>query len=143
MNKSIQPSASKVISQGSVVRIHDHEAGKKKWLIILGIDDGYVMAGAVRINSKENLNIFRTEELRSFLYPISQKNNPFLKRDSFVDCLTLVEFYYQKLCANIKNNPEEYLGEITSEDFDAITSILSTSEAISVNQLKRYNIGQL
>lgn len=132
--------AERKLEPGAVIRIPDTEAGKFKWHIILGLDHDKVMVGAVRINTDKNRNVFRTPELESFLYPLLKSKNPFLDHDSFVDCWSLLELPMHNYKKRLVRNPDSLLGVVNSDDYDVICSLISRSDNVTGNQLKKYHI---
>lgn len=129
-----------VLKPGMVIRKYDKEAKKEKWIIILGVDEGYVMTGAVRVNSVLNTKVFRDKEMLDLQYPLDKKDNEFLSWNSTVDCSNLVERDYAAVINHISDNPDEYKGDISGDDLRLITETVVESPTITPRKLKQFNL---
>lgn len=132
--------AVKELTPGMVIRIYDPVADKEKWLLILGIEDGNVLTGVVRINTDINFNVNHSKELQDLQYPLSKKDNGFLKWDSHVDCSNLFDRKYDELLKHVTQNPEELKGTVTNRDFDLITGAVKESPTITPKKLKQFKL---
>ena len=118
--------ASQTIKIGDVYKITMTEANgikpkggdssRDKYFIVLGFDSNGVIYGGVIINSKINRNL--PPHLKMYHMPIKQSKYPFLRYDSFVDCLQLKIAYPKKF------NEWNYLGELDEYDINLILSLI-------------------
>lgn len=108
------------------------DASRDKYFVVLGFDANGVAYGGVIINSKINKNL--PAHLKMYHMPIRQSKYPFLRYDSFVDCLRL------KVAFPKKFNEWNFLGEIDDYDVDLIIGTIKESPAESEEHLAQYGL---
>lgn len=111
---------------------HPNEAARYKYFIILGRDINGDLFGGVVINSNINSNL--SPLLRLLQYPISSEKYPFLKKNSYVNCVSLITV---KL-GLIKN--ANLLGQIHDSDLSLIKEAVTKSGVIPSIRLKQFGL---
>ena len=134
--------ASHIVQIGDVYEINMTEANgikpkagyssRDKYFIILGFDANGVAYGGVIINSQINRNL--PPHLKLYHLPIKHSKYPFLRYDSFVDCVRLKIAYPQKF------NEWNYLGQIDDFDIGLIISTVKESPAESEERLAQFGL---
>lgn len=106
---------------------------RNKFFIVLGFDkEGNVIGGLV-INSKINYNLPST--VTDYQLPITVKQCPFLRHNSFVNCSKII------VAKRNKFNRDTYRGNISdSEMMTLIIDTVKESPTISKKQLKDFGI---
>ena len=107
-------------------------ASRDKYFILLGFNSDGVAYGGVIINSQINRNL--PPHLKIYHMPLRQSKYPFLRYDSFVDCLRLKVAYPQKF------NEWNYLGKIDEDDLRLIIGTVIESPAESKASLARFGL---
>jgi hypothetical protein len=105
---------------------------RNKYFVVLGFDSNGVVYGGVIINSQINKNL--PGYIKMFHMPIMQSKYPFLKYDSFVDCIQLKRAYPQKF------REWRYVGEIDKYDIELIIGTIKESPMESPEHLKQYGL---
>lgn len=108
------------------------DLSRNKYFIVLGFDTSGMAYGGVIINSDINRNL--PAHLKMFHMPISHKKYPFLRYDSFVDCVRLKTAFPDKF------DEWNYLGEIEEYDVELIISTVKESPAESVARLVQFGL---
>lgn len=108
------------------------DTSRNKYFIVLGFDSDGIAYGGVIINSQININLPR--HLKIYHMPIKQSKYPFLKHDSFVDCVRLKIAFPQKF------NEWNYLGEIDDYDVRLIIGTVKESPAESKERLSQFGL---
>ncbi len=108
------------------------DTSRDKYFILLGFDSAGCAYGGVIINSNINRNL--PAHLRIYHMPIKHAKYPFLRYDSFVDCLRLKVAFPQKF------DEWNYLGEIDAEDLGLIIGTLKESPAESSEHLALFGL---
>lgn len=111
---------------------HSDEIARYKYFIILGKDQNGNLFGGVVINS--NINPNQSPSLRLLHYPISYEKYPFLKKNSYVNCVSLIMVKLDL----IKNS--KLLGQIEDEDLSLIKEAVVTSGVIPIIRLKQFGL---
>ena len=134
--------ASRIVKIGDVYEMKMTEANeikpkagdssRDKYFIVLGFDSNGIAFGGVIINSQINKNL--PAHLKMYHMPIKQSKYPFLKYDSFVDCVRLKVAYSQKF------NEWNYLGQIEEYDIDLIIGTVKESPAESEERLTQFGL---
>lgn len=107
-------------------------ASRDKYFIVLGFDSNDVVYGGVIINSQINKNL--PSHLKMFHMPISQLKYPFLRYDSFVDCLRL------KVAFPRKFKEWNYLGHVDDYDLELIVGTVKESPVESSERLTLFGL---
>ncbi len=141
-NDDISRLASRTIKVGDVYEISMTEvngikpkagdASRDKYFIVLGFDANGVVYGGVIINSHINKNL--PAHLKMYHMPIKKSKYPFLRYDSFVDCVRL------KIAFAHKFNEWNFLGEIDEYDVDLILGTIKESPAESEERLSQFGL---
>lgn len=132
--------AERSIKDGSVISLFDPVAQKLKRHVIVGFDHGRILTATVRINSEINTNVYRTEYLQSFCYPVKSESVDFLDHDSFVACDNIMEWRVESLQDLVAKDPQIVLGEFDEADLEVVKIIVATSKTITPKQKKRYDL---
>jgi hypothetical protein len=125
---------------GSVIKAYLKETKKEKRFVIISINEKEFVAATVFINTKQNLNVFPTQELQDLLLPISVAGRPYLIHDSFIDCSQLFPREIEELKIILKNNPNAYLGFVSEEDLKEIKIRAKSSRKISIAEKKKFGL---
>lgn len=141
-NEELSNLASHTVKVGDVYEITMTEANgikpkagdlsRDKYFIVLGFDSEGVAYGGVIINSRINRNL--PAHLKMYHMPIKQSKYPFLRYDSFVDCVRL------KVAFPRKFNEWNFLGEIDEYDVALIIGTVRESPAESEERLARFGL---
>ncbi len=108
------------------------DISRDKYFIVLGFDANGVAYGGVIINSKINRNL--PPHLKMYHMPLKQSKYPFLRYDSFVDCVRLKVAFPQKF------NEWNFLGRIDEYDVDLIIGTVKESPAESEERLAQFGL---
>lgn len=108
------------------------DSSRDKYFIVIGFDSNGVIYGGVIINSKINRNL--PPHLKMYHMPIKQSKYPFLRYDSFVDCLQLKIAYPKKF------NEWNYLGELDEYDINLIIGTIKESPVESEERLSQFGL---
>lgn len=108
------------------------DSSRNKYFIVLGFDANGIAYGGVIINSRINRNL--PAHLKMYHMPLMQSKYPFLRYDSFVDCVRLKIAYPQKF------NEWIYLGEIDGYDLKLIIGTVKESPAESEARLTQFGL---
>lgn len=134
--------ASNTVSIGDVYEITMTEANgikpkpgdstRDKYFVVLGFDSNGVAYGGVIINSQINKNL--PPYIKMYHMPIKQAKYPFLRYDSFVDCVQLKQAFPQKF------NQWNYLGKIDDYDIALIIGTIKESPRESPAHLTQFGL---
>ncbi len=119
-----------------LIKIPDFDVSYKKYWIIIATNERYI-AGVI-INTEINENIFWNEELKKLNLRIFQKEHPFLKYDSFIDCSKINKQPFEEICKAIISNPSIVVGNITDELLKQIHICITTAKTISTKDKKDF-----
>lgn len=108
------------------------DSSRDKYFIVLGFDSNGVAYGGVIINSQINKNL--PAHIKMYHMPIKKSKYPFLRYDSFVDCVRLKIAHPQKF------NEWNYLGEVDEYDVDLIIGTIKESPAESIEHLSQFGL---
>ena len=108
------------------------DSSRDKYFIVLGFDSNGTVFGGVIINSQINTNL--PPHLKMYHMPIKQSKYPFLKHDSFVDCVRLKVAFPQKF------NEWNYLGEIDEYDVQLIVGTIKESPVESKERITMFGL---
>jgi hypothetical protein len=84
-SENIKNIISMQIQPGAVFLLYDKNAGKHKFIVILGVDAARVCVGTLYINSEVNTNVIRTLEQRHLQFRIKARDYDFLDHDSWIN----------------------------------------------------------
>lgn len=108
------------------------DSSRDKYFVVLGFDTNGTIYGGVIINSQINRNL--PAHLKMYHMPLKQSKYPFLRYDSFVDCVRLKIAYPQKF------QEWNYLGEIDKYDIELIIGTVRESPAESEERLALFGL---
>ena len=111
---------------------HGDDIDRYKYFIILGQDKVGNIYGGVVINSKINSNL--RYELKLLHYPLDPRNYPFLRKNSFVNCVSLIVVKPEILAKG------DLLGHILDEDLNLIKDTVVTSGLIPLVRLRQFGL---
>lgn len=133
--------ASHNLSLGSVLKIHvkDTKPPKTKRFIIVGICPDKISVASIYINSKLNVRVFNTKELRDLTITLSADKREYLDRQSVVDCSFIHEKSYDNLLKSLKQSPTINIGTVNEIDMELILNKIKTAKTISPALSKKYN----
>ena len=105
---------------------------RRKFFVVLGFDSEGNAYGGVIINSR--INQLMSLVVKDYHMPIKSSKYPFLRYDSFVDCLTLKTAPLAKLATG------NYSGHMDEDDIKLIMGALKDSPREKAARLKRFGI---
>lgn len=108
------------------------DSSRNKYFVVLGFDSNGIAYGGVIINSRININL--PGYIRMYHMPIKQSKYPFLRYDSFVDCVQLKTAHPRKF------NEWNYLGEIDRYDVELIIGTIKESPRESARHLAQFGL---
>ena len=114
------------------IRPKDGAATRHKYFVVLGFDSEGNAYGGVIINS--HINQRMDQVVKDYHMPIKSSKYPFLRYDSFVDCLTLKTAPLAKLATG------NYSGHMDEDDIKLIMGALKNSPREKAARLKRFGI---
>lgn len=140
--KDLSSLAAKTVKVGDVYEITMTESNgitpkpgdssRDKFFVVLGFDSNGIAYGGVIINSNINKNL--PPYIKMFHMPIKQSKYPFLRYDSFVDCVQLKRAFPQKF------NEWRYLGKIDDDDLELIIGTIRESPRESKAHLSLFGL---
>jgi hypothetical protein len=96
-----------------LIKIPAFNISYDKYIIVVAKDSKKEYLAYVVINSEANPNFAYNSYSKSLQLKINKVDNPFLEKDSFVDCSNLREFSISTVVEFLKNNPERAVGNIS------------------------------
>ncbi len=120
------------MTEANGIKPKDGDKFRNKYFIVLGFDSCGIAYGGVIINSQVNKNL--PAHLKMYHMPIKQSKYPFLRYDSFVDCVQLKMAYPQKF------DEWSFLGVIDDYDVELIIGTIKESPRESVEHLAHYGL---
>ena len=120
------------MNEANGIRPKEGDDYRNKYFIVLGFDPDGTVYGGVIINSRINRNL--PAHIRMYHMPIRQAKYPFLRYDSFVDCVRL------KTASPQKFNEWSYLGKVDKWDIDLIIGTIKESPVESKENLMRFRL---
>lgn len=113
-----------------LIKIPDFSINYDKYIIVVAKDNDEEDIAYVVINSEANPNVAYNSYLKSLHLKIDKANNPFLEKDSFVDCSKLREFSIDTVVEFLKKNPERAVGNVSSSVLKSIHITITTATTI-------------
>lgn len=107
-------------------------ADRNKYLVVLGINDGYALLGGVVINSGINPRL--PQEIKDYHYRICRNEHPFLAYDSFVNCSQLIKAPVTKLA------DAQIVGRIVDNELKVILGAVRECPRIRKIELRLFGI---
>lgn len=120
------------MTEANGIKPKSGDSSRNKYFIVLGFDCNGIAYGGVIINTRINRNL--PAHLKMYHMPISHLKYPFLRYDSFVDCVRLKVAYPQKF------NEWDYLGEIDEYDMALIIGTIKESPAENEEHLAQFGL---
>ena len=120
------------MTEANGIRPKAGDVSRDKYFVVLGFDSDGAVYGGVIINSQINRNL--PAHLKIYHMPLSQSKYPFLRYDSFVDCLRL------KVAFPRKFDEWNFLGEIDDYDLDLIKGTVRESPVESEERLAQFGL---
>lgn len=108
------------------------DTSRDKYFVVLGFDSNGVAYGGVIINSQINKNL--PAHIKMYHMPIKKAKYPFLRYDSFVDCVQLKRAFPQKF------NEWNFLGRIDDYDIELIIGTIKESPRESAAHLAQFGL---
>ncbi len=132
--------AKRNIDLGSVIliKIPDFSVNYDKYIILVSKDDVEEDIAYVVINSEANPNVAYNAYLKSLHIKIDKANNPFLEKDSFVDCSKLREFPIKTVVEFLTNNPERAVGNVSPDVLKSIHITITKATTIEPYIKKKF-----
>lgn len=121
-----------------LIKIPDFSVNYEKYIIVVAIDNTEEDLAYVVIYSEANPNVAYNAYLKSLYLKINKTDNPFLKKDSFVDCSKLREFSIETVVEFLKKYPERAVGNVSSSDLKSIHLKITTATTIEPYIKKKY-----
>ena len=108
------------------------DSSRDKYFIVLGFDSNGMVYGGVIINSRINSHL--PTHLKMFHMPIRQSKYPFLRYDSFVDCVRL------KIASPHNFQNWRLLGKIDEYDISLIIGTIKESPVENAARLVSFGL---
>lgn len=121
-----------------LIKIPDFSINYDKYIIVVAKDKVEENIAYVVINSEANPNVAYNSYLKSLHLKIDKTNNPFLEKDSFVDCSKLREFSIDSVVEFLKKNPERAVGNVSSNILKSIHITITTATTIEPYLKKKF-----
>ena len=115
---------------------HQTKPPKIKRIVIIGINKDSACVGYLFINSKINFLIKKNPNLYNLQLFLSQKNCPYLKYNSYLDCSHIYELGLDDMKREFMSNPEIYIGQM-SDSYIIKTKRKARSANTIENKLKK------
>lgn len=120
--------------------VPDTKPPKIKRMIVVGQDRANIHVVSVYINSRLNVNVFRTEYMQSFHIRLPSEGRPYLDHDSYIDCTQVHHFSKDELVTYIAHHPEAYLGNLSPADLSTVLIKLAEAPTIKPAIKKRFGL---
>lgn len=120
------------MTEANGIKPKDGYSSRDKYFVVLGFDADGIAYGGVIINSRINRNL--PAHIRMYHMPIRQAKYPFLRYDSFVDCLQL------KIAFPKKFKEWKYLGSLDDYDLQLVKGTVKESPVESEERLSRFGL---
>ena len=124
------------IGKALLIKIPDFNVNYPKYCVVVALNN-YNIAGVI-INTEINSNIFKTDDLRKLHLPILQRDHPFLKYDSFVDCSQLIKWKIEYIIEVISKKPEIVVGNVTDDLLKKIHLTITFADTITSKEKKNF-----
>jgi len=121
-----------------LIEIPDFTITHDKFILVVAKDINKASLAYVVINSEANPNVAYNSYLKSLHLKIDKKNNPFLVKDSFVDCSKLREFPIQNVVDFLTKNPERAVGNVSFSVIKAIHLTITAAATIEPIMKKKF-----
>jgi hypothetical protein len=132
------------LSVGSVIfeYVTTTKPPKDKYYVVVGISDDKIALGTVYINSEINPNLFTNTNLKKLHISLSATDNPFLKRDSFIDCSSINERLIADVqsCITSGDTKYGYVSHLPTDTMQTVNTTLDDAFTISPITKKKYGI---
>jgi len=126
------------IGSAILIKIPDFSINYDKYIIIVAKDNAEKNIAYVVINSEINSKVAYNSYLKSLHIKINKTNNPFLEKDSFVDCSKLREFSINNVVDFLTNNPERVVGNVSSDVLKLIHATITIAKTIEPYIKKKF-----
>lgn len=120
------------MTEANGIKPKDGAASRDKYFVVLGFDADGNAYGGVIINSRINRNL--PAHIKMYHMPVRQSKYPFLRYDSFVDCVRLMTASPRKF------NEWNYLGKIDDYDIELIIGTIKESPRESKQHLALFGL---
>ncbi len=120
------------MTEANGIKPKQGDKSRDKYFIVLGFDTNGIVYGGVIINSRINANL--PTHIKMYHMPIKCSIYPFLRYDSFVDCVQLKSADPQKF------NEWKFLGRINEYDIELIIGTIKESPRESPGHLARFGL---
>lgn len=125
-----------LIAPRAIIFSFSPKAGKKKYMVVLGLDKGLVALWF--INSKINENVNRTDLLKSLHLKLRSEEFSFLQYDSWLNCADLEVLSLSDIELALQERRVERVGELPLELFQQSLELSARSPKISKALLRRF-----
>jgi len=124
--------------KGAVLKTYVEETvpPKIKLFVIWGMEESFNKIGVSFINS--DIAYIRNKWLRDLQHPLLSRNNPFLTRDSFLDCSRIYEKNFKVVRDLFIEDIDIFLGNISHGDLLASEDIIRNAKTIELKLKRRY-----
>lgn len=121
------------LDQGNGIIPKAGDSSRNKFFVVLGFDNEGNVIGGLVINSNINYNLPPT--VTDYQLPITVRQCPFLRHDSFVNCSKII------IAKRTKFNKDTYRGEISDADLmELIINTVKESPTVNRRQLKDFGM---
>lgn len=108
------------------------DSSRDKYFVVLGFDAAGIAYGGVIINSQINRHL--PAHIKMYHMPIRCSKYPFLRYDSFVDCVQLKRAFPEKF------DQWEYMGVVDDYDIELIIGTIKESPRESRHHLAQFGL---
>lgn len=113
---------------------HAGDMSRTKYFVVIGLDEGRVMAASLLVNSKINDRLFSI--IGPYQHCIHSEDYSFLtKSESYVDCFRIKEISAERIIENA-----DYVGRLNADDIDEILNLTVSSPNNRKGILKKYHL---
>lgn len=122
-----------VLDKGNGITPKDGEETRNKFFVVLGFDEEGRVIGGLVINSTINHNL--PSSITDYQLPVTVRQCPFLKHNSFINCSKLITAERSKF------DSSTYKGEISDDDLmEQIIGTVKESPTVNRKMLKIFGI---
>ena len=124
--------------RGAVIRTQAEETipPKIKCFVVWGLVESFNKIGVSFINRE--IAFIKKTWLQALQFPLLSKNNPFLSRNSFLDCSRIHEKNLKTIRDLVIGNMEVFLGNISLEDLLGAEKVIRRAKTIEDKLKKSY-----
>ena len=133
---------SRNIKSGVVIKafVTDTKPPKEKRFILISEKYDKLVFATVFINSEINPNIFKNEEVKKLHVLFEKNERAYIDHPSYVDCSQLIFRDKSWLEGILNEDSSRLIGELSSEDFEAIKGVIKSAKTIPISKKKEFGL---